>query len=69
MADSGDEAQALSDLALRMAFEAHDVGPVFRIQPDGFCHWCGEELTKPQALYCNGKCADAHGAELKKRIK
>lgn len=68
MADTGDQAQALSDLALRMAFEAHEIGPVLRLLPDGACHWCGEDV-KPEALFCNGKCADAHAADFKKRIK
>lgn len=43
----------------------HSVKKVHNIRPDGYCHFCFEEVEENK-LFCNKKCADAY--ELNRRF-
>ena len=36
-----------------------------KLQPKGFCHYCGTKTENPKQLYCDAECASDHHRELK----
>lgn len=54
MADDADRAAKLQ--AATNASAAAQRKPVPRIEPEGWCHCCGEDVAEG-ALFCNGECA------------
>lgn len=57
MADDADKAAEIQAEVNRSA--ASYRRPESGVQPEGYCHACGEDIG-PGRLFCNGDCADEH---------
>ncbi len=59
MGDLLDRAQAISELQLNTAIgNARSALPNRELQVNGRCHYCGEYLENPMALFCQNENAE-----------
>lgn len=55
MGDDADRADLEVEAAIAMGIRNASRG-VWRLQPTGLCHWCGDAVPRAQAVFCSVEC-------------
>jgi len=58
MADIGDMAGEVNEIAMENAIAYHRVAVESGVPRTGKCHWCEEELVDQRGVFCDGDCRD-----------